>query len=61
MCSAERAGPARWSRRVALAIGAIVDIRRDSRGVAVAPDSPVAETQLKRARKEAKRAAKNAS
>ncbi|WP_424935501.1 MULTISPECIES: hypothetical protein [Bacteria] len=47
-----------WGITLALAIGAIVDMRRDSRGVAVAPDSPVAAAQIKRAKKEAKRVTK---
>lgn len=40
-----------WGITIALAVGAIVDFRRDERGEAVAPDSPVAPVQYKRARK----------
>ena len=40
-----------WSITIALAIGAIADMRKDERGELVAYDSPVAPTQLKRARK----------
>ncbi|MDQ4212493.1 hypothetical protein [Microbacterium capsulatum] len=45
---------ASWGITIALAIGAIVDMRRDERGEVVAYDSPVAATQLKRARKQLK-------
>ncbi|MFT4157537.1 MAG: hypothetical protein QM630_06365 [Microbacterium sp.] len=49
-----------WAITLALAIGAVVDTRRDERGEAVAPDSPLAPVQAKRARKEQKAAAKAA-
>ena len=39
-----------WCITFALAIGAVVDTRRDERGVQVAADSPLAPTQAKRAR-----------
>ncbi|WP_295010851.1 hypothetical protein [uncultured Microbacterium sp.] len=42
---------ASWGITVALAIGAIVDMRRDERGELVAVDSPVAATQFKREKK----------
>ncbi len=45
-----------WGITLALAIGAIVDTRRDERGEAVAYDSPLAPVQLKRAKKAAKSA-----
>jgi hypothetical protein len=38
---------ANWAITLALAIGAIVDTRRASRGALVAPDSPVAGNQTK--------------
>lgn len=44
-----------WGITLALAIGAIIDKSRVNRGVPVAPDSPEAETQAKRARKEVDR------
>ena len=47
-----------WGITVALAIGAIVDFRRDQRGEQVAYDSPVAPLQFKRAKKELKAAEK---
>ena len=47
-----------WGITVALAIGAIVDFRRDQRGEQVAYDSPVAPLQFKRAKKELKAAQK---
>lgn len=43
-----------WGITVALAIGAAVDMRRDANGVAVAYDSPLAHTQDRRAKKQAK-------
>lgn len=49
-----------WGITLALAIGAIVDTRRDERGEIVAPDSPLAPVQAKRARREEKLAAKSA-
>ncbi|MBS1672343.1 MAG: hypothetical protein JSS74_00045 [Actinobacteria bacterium] len=42
---------ASWGITIALAIGAIVDFRKDERGEDVAYDSPVAPIQYKRARK----------
>lgn len=52
-----------WGITLALAIGTIVDMRRDERGIAVAADSPIARVQEKRAKKvqkQADRAAKKA-
>ena len=43
-----------WLITLTLAIGAVVDMRRDERGVIVAPDSPIADVQRKRAAKAAK-------
>ncbi|PRB08490.1 hypothetical protein [Microbacterium sp. MYb64] len=43
-----------WGITIVLAVGAIVDYRRDERGESVAYDSPVAPVQYKRARKELK-------
>ncbi|GAA4483357.1 hypothetical protein [Microbacterium panaciterrae] len=43
-----------WGITIALAIGAITDMRKDERGELVAHDSPVARTQLKRTKKELK-------
>lgn len=43
-----------WGITLALAVGAVVDMRRERRGVEVAPDSPVAAAQAKRIRKEMK-------
>ena len=43
-----------WGITIALAVGAIVDFRRDERGEGVAYDSPVAPVQYKRAKKELK-------
>lgn len=40
-----------WGITIALAVGAIVDFRRDERGETVALDSPVAPVQYKRAKK----------
>lgn len=51
---------ASWGITLALAIGAIVDLRRAERGVEVAVDSPVAAKQIKKAKREAKRDAKEA-
>lgn len=48
-----------WGITLALAIGAIVDTRRDDRGETVAADSPLAPVQAKRARKAQKIAAKS--
>ncbi|MDA4893621.1 hypothetical protein PFZ55_42855 [Streptomyces sp. MS2A] len=47
-----------WGISLALAIGAVVDMRRDARGIPVPDDSPVAATQRKRAEKAEKIAAK---
>lgn len=47
-----------WGITLALAIGAIVDTRRDARGERVAYDSPLAPVQEKRAKKQAKAHAK---
>lgn len=49
-----------WGITLALAIGAVVDTRRDEQGRPVAPDSPVAPVQAKRARKFEKAVAKAA-
>lgn len=52
-----------WGITLALAIGTIVDMRRDERGITVAADSPIARVQEKRAKKvqkQADRAAKKA-
>jgi len=49
-----------WGITLALAIGAVIDTRRDERGEAVAADSPLAPVQAKRARKADKAAAKAA-
>ena len=49
---------ASWSITLALAIGAIVDLRRAERGIEVAVDSPVAAKQIKEAKREAKLEAK---
>lgn len=49
-----------WGITLALAIGAVIDTRRDERGEAVAADSPLAPVQAKRARKAEKAAAKAA-
>ncbi|MGB4136820.1 MAG: hypothetical protein WA971_09660 [Microbacterium sp.] len=49
---------ASWGITLALAIGAIIDMRRDERGEVVAADSPIAATQYKRAKKAEKKAAK---
>jgi hypothetical protein len=43
-----------WGITIALAIGAVADMRKDERGEAVAYDSPVAPTQLKREKKAVK-------
>lgn len=40
-----------WGITLALAIGAVIDTSRESRGVLVADDSPVAERQTKKLRK----------
>ena len=40
-----------WGITLALAIGAVIDTRRDERGELVAYDSPLAEVQAKRAKK----------
>ncbi len=47
---------ASWGITLALAIGAIVDLRRAEKGIDVAVDSPIAAKQIKEAKKEAKRA-----
>lgn len=44
-----------WGITLALAIGAAIDLRRDEHGVAVATDSPLADVQTKRMKKDAKR------
>ncbi len=49
-----------WGITLALAIGAVVDTRRDERGEPVSADSPLAPVQAKRARKIEKAAAKAA-
>ncbi|MFE6733889.1 hypothetical protein [Microbacterium sp. NPDC057650] len=51
---------ASWAITLAFAIGAVVDMRRDERGVAVAVDSPLAPVQAKRAKKQAKQLEKTA-
>lgn len=43
-----------WGITLALAIGAVVDMRRDEHGIAVAADSPLAPKQDKRAKKQRK-------
>ncbi|GAB3599712.1 hypothetical protein [Microbacterium tumbae] len=43
-----------WGITLAFAIGAVVDTRRDERGILVAHDSPLAKAQAKRAVKVAK-------
>ncbi|MFT4260427.1 hypothetical protein [Microbacterium sp.] len=43
-----------WGITLALAIGAVVDTRREERGVPVAADSPLAAVQDKHARRQAK-------
>lgn len=43
-----------WGITIALAVGAILDFRRDERGEMVSYDSPVAPVQYKRAKKELK-------
>lgn len=47
-----------WGITLALAIGAVIDTRRDEQGYGVASDSPLAPVQAKRARKAEKAAAK---
>ena len=49
-----------WGITIALAIGAILDFRRDERGEPVSYDSPVAPVQFKRAKKELKAEARAA-
>jgi len=44
-----------WGITLALAIGAAIDMRREEKGVIVDPDSPLASTQDKRLKKDAKR------
>lgn len=51
---------ASWGITLALAIGAIVDMRRDEHGEAVAFDSPLASKQSKRGKKQQKAIAKAA-
>lgn len=46
---------ASWGITLALAIGAAVDMRREEKGVVVDPDSPLAASQEKRLKKDAKR------
>lgn len=43
-----------WGITLALAIGAVIDTRRDEKGIAVASDSPLASEQSKRAKQQAK-------
>lgn len=43
-----------WGITLALAIGAVVDMRRDANGITVAADSPLAPKQNKRADKQLK-------
>ncbi|MFK4760266.1 hypothetical protein ACI3KS_04955 [Microbacterium sp. ZW T5_45] len=47
-----------WGITLALAIGAVIDTRRDEKGFAVAEDSPLAHVQTKRAKKFEKAAQK---
>lgn len=47
-----------WAITVALAVGTVIDMRRDERGENVAYDSPLATEQRKRAAKVAKLEAK---
>lgn len=43
-----------WGITLALAVGAVIDTRRDERGIAVAADSPLAPVQSKRAKQQTK-------
>lgn len=43
-----------WGITLALAVGAALDMRRESRGISVAADSPFATKQTKRMKKESK-------
>lgn len=47
-----------WGITLALAIGSVVDMRRDERGILVDDDSPIAPQQTKRAKKDSKRVEK---
>lgn len=47
-----------WGITLALAIGAVVDMRRETNGIPVSHDSPAAPQQAKRAKKERKRVEK---
>jgi len=47
-----------WGITLALAIGAAIDMRRESHGIPVDDDSPLAPKQAKRAKKESKRVEK---
>lgn len=47
-----------WGITLALAIGAVIDMRRESHGIPVSDDSPLAPRQSKRAQKESKRVEK---
>ncbi len=49
---------ASWGITLALAIGALVDMRREDRGIIVAPDSPLAAKQAKKQKKQFKAAEK---
>jgi hypothetical protein len=51
---------ASWGITLALAIGAIVDLRKAEKGIEVAVDSPVAAKQIKEAKREAKKEAREA-
>ncbi|WP_300268142.1 hypothetical protein [Microbacterium sp.] len=44
-----------WGITAALAIGAVIDMRREEKGIPVDEDSPLAPAQTKRAKKDAKR------
>jgi len=47
-----------WGITLALAVGAAIDMRRESHGIPDADDSPLAAKQSKRAKKEIKRTEK---
>lgn len=47
-----------WGITLALAVGAAIDMRRESHGIPVSDDSPLAPAQSKRAKKEGKRVEK---
>lgn len=44
-----------WGITLALAVGSIIDMSRESRGIPVSPDSPAAEKQAKKAEKALKK------